>query len=342
MGFLTVANEAMCRPIRWSRQHQWLPRGLCDGTRVEGGGGGRLVGGHVYVQQPPRPRPGSQGRRSQGQCLPYLRCTCLSLPLHLQGAHADARLRRERACAGMLRRRWRPACMRHCPLLGHEDHLCAPVNAHCWVLANPDLCTSLGMQIMLQPCPHALGCAADNTCTDAGTLAYSAVEPGVPALICSRPPPSSRRYAGVLSAVGIHLADIVSEEQEPAAAALTADTLPGLEARLQVLGSCWAGGVCCLDARLQVLGSCRAVQGCAGLPAVVCGQGPRGLPLQPHACCHRRRRSWRRTLWPAWKPRALLGTRCRRSTSSTSGDQAPAALAQAAAPAAPAAAACHH
>lgn len=43
------------------------------------------------------------------------------------------------------------------------------------------------------------------------------------------------RYAGVLSAVGIHLADIVQEAQEPAATELAAAELPGLMARLEAL-----------------------------------------------------------------------------------------------------------
>ncbi|WIA16218.1 hypothetical protein OEZ85_012930 [Tetradesmus obliquus] len=43
------------------------------------------------------------------------------------------------------------------------------------------------------------------------------------------------RYAGVLSAVGIHLADIVTEAQEPAAASLAPQELPGLAARLEAL-----------------------------------------------------------------------------------------------------------
>lgn len=51
-------------------------------------------------------------------------------------------------------------------------------------------------------------------------------------------PPPVRRYAGILSAVGIHLADVVQEGQEPAAAQLGE---PGgaaaaeLEARLDAL-----------------------------------------------------------------------------------------------------------
>jgi 5-oxoprolinase (ATP-hydrolysing) len=49
------------------------------------------------------------------------------------------------------------------------------------------------------------------------------------------------RYAGVLSAVGIHLADIVQEAQEPAAAQLSAAELPALAARLEVLAAA-AGG----------------------------------------------------------------------------------------------------
>jgi 5-oxoprolinase (ATP-hydrolysing) len=46
-----------------------------------------------------------------------------------------------------------------------------------------------------------------------------------------------RRYAGVLSAVGIHLADIVQEAQEPAAAELSSSELPGLAARLDGLAA---------------------------------------------------------------------------------------------------------
>jgi N-methylhydantoinase A/oxoprolinase/acetone carboxylase beta subunit len=45
------------------------------------------------------------------------------------------------------------------------------------------------------------------------------------------------RYAGILSAVGIHLADIVQEAQEPAAEELTAKAVPGLRARLDVLAA---------------------------------------------------------------------------------------------------------
>ena len=40
---------------------------------------------------------------------------------------------------------------------------------------------------------------------------------------------------GILSAVGIGLAEVVEEAQEPAAAVLTPEALPGLEERLQVL-----------------------------------------------------------------------------------------------------------
>lgn len=43
------------------------------------------------------------------------------------------------------------------------------------------------------------------------------------------------RYAGVLSALGIHLADIVEEVQEPSAAVLSAESLPELESRLTEL-----------------------------------------------------------------------------------------------------------
>lgn len=39
----------------------------------------------------------------------------------------------------------------------------------------------------------------------------------------------------MLSAVGIHLADIVAEAQEPVAEALAAPALPGLQARLHAL-----------------------------------------------------------------------------------------------------------
>lgn len=45
------------------------------------------------------------------------------------------------------------------------------------------------------------------------------------------------RYAGILSAVGIHLADIVQEAQEPAAEELTAKTIPGLMSRLDSLAA---------------------------------------------------------------------------------------------------------
>eukprot|EP00884_Botryococcus_braunii_P001197 jgi/Botrbrau1/11078/Bobra.0302s0020.1 len=43
------------------------------------------------------------------------------------------------------------------------------------------------------------------------------------------------RYAGVLSALGIELADVVAEEQEPAAVALSSDSIRGLEERLDSL-----------------------------------------------------------------------------------------------------------
>lgn len=45
------------------------------------------------------------------------------------------------------------------------------------------------------------------------------------------------RFAGILSAVGIHLADIVQEAQEPAAAELAPAQLPGLLARLDGLAA---------------------------------------------------------------------------------------------------------
>ncbi|CAK0741638.1 hypothetical protein CVIRNUC_001340 [Coccomyxa viridis] len=43
------------------------------------------------------------------------------------------------------------------------------------------------------------------------------------------------RYAGVLSAVGIGLADVVAEEQEPSAQALSQDSIKGLDAQLDAL-----------------------------------------------------------------------------------------------------------
>lgn len=59
----------------------------------------------------------------------------------------------------------------------------------------------------------------------------------VPPVYCHAAPLISLhcRYAGVLSAVGIHLADIVTEVQEPAAASLAPQELPGLAARLEAL-----------------------------------------------------------------------------------------------------------
>lgn len=45
------------------------------------------------------------------------------------------------------------------------------------------------------------------------------------------------RYAGILSAVGIHLADIVQEAQEPTATQLSAESLPELSSRLQGLAA---------------------------------------------------------------------------------------------------------
>lgn len=45
------------------------------------------------------------------------------------------------------------------------------------------------------------------------------------------------RYAGILSAVGIHLADIVQEAQEPTATQLSAESLPDLSSRLQALAA---------------------------------------------------------------------------------------------------------
>jgi N-methylhydantoinase A/oxoprolinase/acetone carboxylase beta subunit len=45
----------------------------------------------------------------------------------------------------------------------------------------------------------------------------------------------------VLSAVGIHLADIVQEAQEPAAAQLSSGELPALAARLEGLAADAAG-----------------------------------------------------------------------------------------------------
>jgi N-methylhydantoinase A/oxoprolinase/acetone carboxylase beta subunit len=49
------------------------------------------------------------------------------------------------------------------------------------------------------------------------------------------------RYAGILSAVGIHLADIVQEAQEPTATQLGPDSLPDLQARLQGLAATAVG-----------------------------------------------------------------------------------------------------
>lgn len=49
------------------------------------------------------------------------------------------------------------------------------------------------------------------------------------------------RYAGILSAVGIHLADIVQEAQEPTATQLGPDSLPDLQARLQALAASAVG-----------------------------------------------------------------------------------------------------
>lgn len=46
-----------------------------------------------------------------------------------------------------------------------------------------------------------------------------------------------RRYAGILSAVGIHLADIVQEAQEPTATQLSGESLPELSSRLQALAA---------------------------------------------------------------------------------------------------------
>jgi 5-oxoprolinase (ATP-hydrolysing) len=43
------------------------------------------------------------------------------------------------------------------------------------------------------------------------------------------------RFSGILSAVGIGLAEVVREAQEPSAAVLAADVMPGLEARLDEL-----------------------------------------------------------------------------------------------------------
>lgn len=43
------------------------------------------------------------------------------------------------------------------------------------------------------------------------------------------------RFAGVLSAVGIHLADIVQEAQEPTATELSGSTLSELSSRLNAL-----------------------------------------------------------------------------------------------------------
>lgn len=45
------------------------------------------------------------------------------------------------------------------------------------------------------------------------------------------------RYAGVLSAVGIHLADIVQEAQEPTATQLSAAAMPDLQQRLTGLAA---------------------------------------------------------------------------------------------------------
>ncbi len=47
--------------------------------------------------------------------------------------------------------------------------------------------------------------------------------------------PAFHRFAGILSAVGIHLADIVQESQEPAAVTLSPDSMQQLQERLHAL-----------------------------------------------------------------------------------------------------------
>lgn len=54
-------------------------------------------------------------------------------------------------------------------------------------------------------------------------------------------PPPPHRYAGILSAVGIHLADIVQEAQEPTATTLGPESLPELSRRLGGLAAAAVG-----------------------------------------------------------------------------------------------------
>lgn len=54
---------------------------------------------------------------------------------------------------------------------------------------------------------------------------------------------TAHRYAGILSAVGIHLADIVQEAQEPTAVQLSAQAVPELKQRLQALSATAAGNL---------------------------------------------------------------------------------------------------
>ncbi len=73
------------------------------------------------------------------------------------------------------------------------------------------------------------------------TLPPRSSPPPIPPPTHPPTPPLSFRYAGVLSAVGIHMADIVQEAQEPCAQALGPATMPRLGERLALLEGTAAG-----------------------------------------------------------------------------------------------------
>jgi hypothetical protein len=106
-------------------------------------------------------------------------------------------------------------------------------------------------------------------------LALSPSTPSTPQPLnpCPAPTPA-RRYAGILSAVGIHIADIVHEAQEPAAVMLGPEALPALEARLNALAAAAADKL-----GAQVRG-CR--RGCRRSGPAAAGPGPSSSSFQAH------------------------------------------------------------
>lgn len=255
-----------------------------------------------------------------------------------QGAHPDARLRCQRARAGLLRGRGRAARVRNRARPRHEDHLCAQARRR--GLRSGDRSSRQGWPtgVRLRSAPRGGSMRGGGPWR---IPLLQAVRPLArrhpPALHCTHTRTHrGNRYAGVLSAVGIHLADIVSEAQEPAAAALDAQALPGLEARLQVRASEWRGGGtrgaggpvgCSADAPRRpsphrIWRWLRLRRGTwAGVRAARCAWRTPGRPggIVGGACTRRADpacvpgRRWNRRRWRGWLPRASLTSTCRLS-----------------------------